>query len=101
MKKIGLYFLISLAIGLLWACNVTTNQPDLSGKTISITFIHTTDIHSRLYPYNMVPNISDQNMGLGSDSGPYGGAARLAFIIKRERSKANRSLYIDTGDWFQ
>ena len=97
MKK-SLLIIIS---ALLWACNITTNQPDLTGKTISITFIHTTDTHSRLFPYYMVPNISDQNMGLDKNNGPYGGAARAAYIIHRERARANRSLYIDTGDWFQ
>ncbi len=97
MKK----YLWTLVLALLWACNIHTNQPDLTGKTVSITFIHTTDIHSRLYPYYMVPNIPDQNLGLDKDDGPYGGAARMAYVIRRERAKANRSLYIDTGDWFQ
>lgn len=97
MKKALLLIFVATFV----ACNITTNQPDLNGKTISITFIHTADIHSRLFPYNMVPNISDQNMGLDKDSGPYGGAARMAYVIHRERARASRSLYVDTGDWFQ
>ncbi|HPB50880.1 MAG TPA: bifunctional UDP-sugar hydrolase/5'-nucleotidase [Myxococcota bacterium] len=86
---------------LLTSCSVTTNQPDLDGRSVSVRFIHTTDIHSRLVPYRMEVTRTDETLGLNPDNGPFGGISRLAWIAKSERSKVDRSLHIDTGDVFQ
>lgn len=83
------------------ACNITTDQPNLDGQDIHVTFIHTSDIHSRLLPYRMKVPLTDKNLGLNDANQPFGGAARMAYIIKKERMLADRSLYIDTGDSFQ
>ena len=74
---------------------------DLSGQDVLLTLIHTSDIHSRLLPYDMEVGEVDQGLGLSQDNGPFGGAARLAYLVKRERGRAGRSLWIDTGDPFQ
>jgi 2',3'-cyclic-nucleotide 2'-phosphodiesterase (5'-nucleotidase family) len=81
------------------ACTVETPQPNLVGQDIRLTFIHTSDIHSRLFPYNMVPNTFDRQDGL--QVAPYGGIARIATVAKRIRESSNRSLWLDSGDCFQ
>jgi 5'-nucleotidase / UDP-sugar diphosphatase len=83
------------------ACTVHRDPPDLVGQDIRITFIHTSDIHSRLFPYNFVPNRFDQGYGLLPQNGPFGGVSRMSTIIKRERAKGSRSLWLDSGDCFQ
>jgi 5'-nucleotidase / UDP-sugar diphosphatase len=80
-------------------CTVQQEQPNLVGQDIRLTFIHTSDIHSRLFPYNFVPNTFDRADGL--QVAPYGGIARIATIAKRIRASANRSLWLDSGDCFQ
>lgn len=81
------------------ACTVEQPQPNLVGQDIRLTFIHTSDIHSRLFPYNMVPNTFDRQDGL--QVAPYGGIARIATVAKRIRESSNRSLWLDSGDCFQ
>src|SRR5688572_33211021 len=83
----------------LFGCTVTQEQPDLRGQDIRLTFIHTSDIHSRLFPYNFVPNVFDRNYGLTQP--PFGGIARMTTIAKRIRASTNRSLWLDSGDCFQ
>ena len=100
MKRHNIYLLIA-GLLIFAGCTVKGSNPELKGKTVEITFIHTTDIHSRLFPYYMNPTISDKNLGLDPSEAPYGGAARIAYIVRKVRKGAQRSLYIDTGDWFQ
>jgi 5'-nucleotidase / UDP-sugar diphosphatase len=83
------------------ACTVTRDQPSLVGQDIRLTFIHTSDIHSRLFPYSFVPNRFDQDDGLLPANGPFGGIARMTTLAKRIRATSNRSLWLDSGDCFQ
>jgi 5'-nucleotidase/UDP-sugar diphosphatase len=87
---------LALATG---ACTVHQEQPNLVGQDIRLTFVHTSDIHSRLFPYNMIPNSFDEADGL--QVAPFGGVARIATIAKRIRASTNRSLWLDSGDCFQ
>lgn len=82
-------------------CTVERDQPNLVGQDIRLTFIHTSDIHSRLFPYYFVPNKFDQDYGLLPANGPFGGVARIATLAKRIRATSNRSLWLDSGDCFQ
>jgi 5'-nucleotidase len=82
-------------------CVVTRDPPNLVGQDVRLTLIHTSDIHSRLFPYDLVPNRFDQELGLLPENAPFGGAARMATIAKREREGAARSLWLDSGDSFQ
>ncbi|HSK00912.1 MAG TPA: bifunctional UDP-sugar hydrolase/5'-nucleotidase [Kofleriaceae bacterium] len=82
-------------------CIVRQDQPDLVGQDIRLTFVHTSDIHSRLFPYSFVPNTFDQGYGLLRDGGPFGGIARIAAVAKQIRAGSNRSLWLDSGDCFQ
>ncbi len=83
------------------ACTVDRPQPNLVGQDIRLTLIHTSDIHSRLFPYNFKPNTFDQGYGLLPANAPFGGIARIATIAKNIRATSNRSLWLDSGDCFQ
>jgi 2',3'-cyclic-nucleotide 2'-phosphodiesterase (5'-nucleotidase family) len=80
------------------ACTIEEPQPDLAGQDIRLTIIHTSDIHSRLFPYNFVPNKFDQDYGLLPGGGPYGGMARITTLVKRIRESSDRSIWLDSGD---
>jgi 2',3'-cyclic-nucleotide 2'-phosphodiesterase (5'-nucleotidase family) len=74
---------------------------DLSGQQVRLTFLHTSDIHSRLLPYDFNPLKTDVDLGLIPEAGPFGGATRMAALIQRERLKSDRVLHLDSGDSFQ
>jgi 5'-nucleotidase/UDP-sugar diphosphatase len=82
-------------------CTVQRSQPNLVGQDIRLTIIHTSDIHSRLFPYTFVPNSFDEGYGLLYENRPFGGIARMATLARRIRAQANRSLWLDSGDCFQ
>src|SRR5688572_24950835 len=46
-----------LVAGTAWgtACTVQRDAPNLKGQDIRVTVLHTSDIHSRLFPYRFVP----------------------------------------------
>jgi len=75
--------------------------PDLTGVDVRLTLLHTSDIHSRVFPYDMVPQFTDENLGLLEENGPFGGAARMSTVLKRERARSKRVLHLDSGDVFQ
>ena len=76
-------------------------EANLAGQQVRFTFLHTSDIHSRLIPYDFLPNTSDVSLGLIPPAGPFGGATRVAAILKRERTRADRVIHLDSGDSFQ
>jgi 2',3'-cyclic-nucleotide 2'-phosphodiesterase (5'-nucleotidase family) len=87
--------------GALGGCTVRRTQPNLVGQDIRLTVIHTADIHSRLFPYNFVPNTSDTVFNLLPANAPFGGIARISTLVKQIRKSSNRSLWLDSGDCFQ
>ncbi len=98
MRLPSIVFLGTLA---LVGCTVQGNAPDLSGHDVRLTILHTSDMHSRLLPYEYDPMYTDEQLGLVDYKGPFGGIARVATIVKREREQSQRSMYVDTGDIFQ
>jgi 5'-nucleotidase / UDP-sugar diphosphatase len=74
---------------------------DLHNQKVHLTLIHTSDIHSRLFPYQYTPLLPDRNAGMQLGKGPYGGMARVAHVVRRERARADRSIHLDGGDIFQ
>jgi 2',3'-cyclic-nucleotide 2'-phosphodiesterase (5'-nucleotidase family) len=74
---------------------------DLSGQQVKLTLLHTSDIHSRLLPYDFNPAKTDVDLGLIPEAGPFGGATRLASLVKRERARSDRVVHLDSGDPFQ
>ena len=70
---------------------------------VSLTLIHTSDIHSRLFPYELAITQVDSTLGLGAlgTVPTVGGVARMAYVINRERARSSRVLHFDSGDCFQ
>jgi len=70
---------------------------------VNLTLIHTSDIHSRLIPFEQVITQVDADLGLGSlnSVANVGGVARMAYVIGRERARSERVLHLDSGDCFQ
>ena len=68
-----------------------------------LTLLHTSDIHSRLFPYDQLITQVDGDLGLGTTGTVknVGGGARMAYILGRERARAARVLHLDSGDCFQ
>ncbi len=80
-----------------------TNEPQRLHGQVPVTFLHTADIHSRLFPYDLQITHIDNKMGLGTldQIANVGGAARISYIVNRERARAERALHVETGDSFQ
>ncbi|WP_394830970.1 5'-nucleotidase C-terminal domain-containing protein [Pendulispora rubella] len=68
-----------------------------------LTILHTSDIHSRIYPYDQLVTQVDSDLGLGTigDIHNVGGVARMSYVLKRERARSERVVHLDSGDCFQ
>ncbi|MBW2523632.1 MAG: bifunctional metallophosphatase/5'-nucleotidase [Deltaproteobacteria bacterium] len=93
---------LALALSIAPGCEQPEPRQRLDGQ-VRVTFLHTSDIHSRLFPYNLQLGEIDAKLGLGSTGtiANVGGIARMSHIIGRERARADRVLHIDGGDCFQ
>ncbi len=74
---------------------------NLAGQQVRLTMLHTSDLHSRLLPYDFNPLKTDTDLGMIPEAGPFGGATRMASLIKTERARADRVIHLDSGDSFQ
>jgi 2',3'-cyclic-nucleotide 2'-phosphodiesterase (5'-nucleotidase family) len=92
-----LFFISLIFVG----CTSETEQPQIKGTTLRLTVLRTTDIHSRVFPYDLKPNSHDEGDGLFSQTAPYGGLERIGALIARERQRGQRVVYMDSGDIFQ
>jgi len=103
MRALGPLLIVAAVAGavVLGGCTVQREAPNLKGQNVRVTVIHTSDIHSRLFPYRFVPGRIDQDYGLALGQGPYGGIARIGAIVKEQRQQAARSIWLDSGDCFQ
>ena len=90
------------ALGTGSGCAAEAPPTQLHGQ-VHLTLIHTSDIHSRLYPYNLQLGQVDSGLGLGEAGAVanVGGAARISHIVGRERARSARVLHLDGGDCFQ
>jgi 5'-nucleotidase len=95
--------LLALVLGVssVHACIERHEPPIIASQDLRLVVLHTTDIHSRLLPYDMTVLAGDQNLGLLQENRPFGGIARLAHVVKRERARGARTIYVDSGDCFQ
>lgn len=77
--------------------------PDGQACQVNLTLLHTSDIHSRLFPYEQVITQVDAALGLGAldEVANVGGVARMAYVLNRERARSARVLHFDSGDCFQ
>ncbi len=97
MRPTSIVFLLGVMAG----CTVQQDAPNITDTDVRFTVIHTSDIHSRLFPYNFVPNTFDQAYGMDPNCAPFGGIARIAAMVKQIRRDSGRSLWLDSGDAFQ
>lgn len=72
-----------------------------SRNGVRLTVLHTSDWHSRLLPYDLDVLATDERLGLLQQNEPFGGVARMAHVLKRERANADRSMHVFSGDCFQ
>jgi 5'-nucleotidase/UDP-sugar diphosphatase len=88
-----------LAMG---GCDAALPATELKGQ-VHLTLLHTSDVHSRLFPYNLQIGQVDAGLGLGQVGtiANVGGIARMSHVVGRERARADRALHIDGGDCFQ
>ena len=77
---------------LVTACSYFGPEVDLADQDVRLTILHTSDIHSRILPFDYVPMYTERKLGLVEERSPFGGIARVATIIKEQRAKANRCL---------
>ena len=59
------------------ACLWEGEATNLKAVDTRLTLLHTSDIHSRLFPFELAPTAGDRSMGLEQANAPFGGAARL------------------------
>jgi 5'-nucleotidase len=80
-------------------------SPCPPGQTceVRLTLLHTADIHSRIFPYDLQILQIDSELGLGTlnQVKNVGGVARLSYLLNRERARADRVLHVDSGDVFE
>ncbi len=172
--NVAAWLLLLGAVTAVFGCTAEGTDIAYPGQDIRMTFLHTTDSHSKILPYRYVPNSWDERLGINrcpaekllsdcqscigykreevgdpeaeinvsgecSDcvffsrfeelctdclsgsydnaeclacledtrSAPsctdytYGGAARVAWAIAKERERSLRVAHVDTGDYFQ
>ncbi|MBW2529397.1 MAG: metallophosphoesterase, partial [Deltaproteobacteria bacterium] len=101
-SKLGLVVAVTVLAGFAVGCGDGSPRERLQGQVL-LTILHTSDIHSRLLPYNLQIGHFDAQLGLGENRTiqNVGGAARLSYVLQRERARTSRSLYLDSGDVFQ
>lgn len=85
LKLLGTAAVVGSVTPNLWA------GPVLTGKSASLTILHTNDVHSRLDPFPMD----------GSRNAGKGGVARRATLIQKIRQENSNVLLFDAGDIFQ
>ncbi len=80
-------------------------SPCPPGQTcqVNLTILHTSDIHSRIFPYQLQILQVDSELGLGplDQVKEVGGAARVSYVVNRERARADRVLHLSSGDIFE
>ncbi len=103
----GAAFAASLACGAPGCTSggVGVQSPCPPGQTcdVHLTLLHTSDIHSRIFPYDLQILQVDSELGLGTlgQVKNVGGVARLSYLLNRERARADRVLHVDSGDIFE
>ncbi len=98
--RVGIPLLLAI-LALMFGCAYQGADVDLTNQDVRLTLLHTADVHSRILPYDYSPLYTERMLGLVEDRGPFGGLAQIATIIDRERKKARRSMWLDSGDAFQ
>jgi 5'-nucleotidase len=91
-------------LGVLWGAlalgctDATVREPE-QGTEPRLTLLHTSDIHSRLWPFRARISSFEASLGLGraGELEELGGVARLATLLEAERRRGP-ALWLDSGD---
>lgn len=94
------------AVLLLFTIGVAGCSPPGEGRAQwlrTVTLLHTSDLHSHLFPDRIQVTRTDAARGLGEAGtlAEVGGAARLATVLDEQRARAETSIYLDSGDVFE
>ena len=102
LRTSGLLAVTLLAmVAVVATCAYVGPAAETANRDVRLTVLHTSDIHSRILPFDYNPLYTERVLGMDESRAPFGGIAQIATIIKRERKKAQRSLWVDSGDMFQ
>jgi 5'-nucleotidase / UDP-sugar diphosphatase len=102
--------LLGLGVGLAGApaaCTDSAPETEVCGGQptcqTNLTILHTGDVHSRLFQYDLEITQVDSQLGLGTNGSvtTVGGVAQLSYVLQRERARANRVIHLNAGDWFE
>ncbi len=93
----------------LWVCGIVAafgcagEVPLASSDARSLVLLHSSDLHSHVFPATFVAGDLDQSRGLGPSGERVvaGGMARLGTLLERARWAAENTLYLDSGDLWQ
>ena len=58
------FLLVACGLSFLSGCPMEGDEPGFPGQDIRITFVHTTDSHSKVLPFNYVPSATDRDLGI-------------------------------------
>jgi 5'-nucleotidase len=91
------------SVALVFALGCSPPRGDALGGEVELVVLHTSDLHSALFPFRERIGWADAERGLGPEGSvqSVGGLARLATLVQSERARAERSLLLDSGDAFQ
>jgi 5'-nucleotidase len=107
---VAAFAVTGLASGTMVGCGGGSDVPHVSsacpaGQTCQtrLTILHSSDIHSRLFPYDLEIAQVDSTLGLGNvgDIKNVGGVGRMSYVLSRERARADRVLHLSSGDVFE
>jgi 5'-nucleotidase/UDP-sugar diphosphatase len=70
------------------------------GPNPELTLLHSSDLHSRVWPSRSRVSAFDAELGLGEEGelAEVGGLTRLATLLERERERAPDAVWLDSGD---
>jgi 5'-nucleotidase len=68
----------------------------------ALTLLHTSDVHSRVWPFRSRISSFEAQLGLGPANAlqEVGGAARLGAVLEAERARGD-CVWLDSGDWLE
>lgn len=87
---------VSALVLMLAGCAPEAPEPGVR----TLTLLHTSDLHSHVFPELLTIGPADAARGLGAlgTLGEVGGLARLATVLDTERGSSEWSAYLDSGD---
>jgi 5'-nucleotidase / UDP-sugar diphosphatase len=81
------------------SCSCASDWPREGRGSVSLALLHTSDLHSRVWPFRARVSELEAELGFGSAGtlSELGGFARLGAAVERERERG-AALWLDSGD---